>query len=135
MKASVLAVCVLCAAGAAIGQTPPASGQHDGTRQLDHLVTLLDLTDAQKPQVKSVLDAEHAKMKAQFDQAHASGTRPTFDQMRALHEQLKAETIQQLTPVLTPAQLKKFAALEEEHGPRGGPHGRPGADAPANSAN
>ena len=40
-------------------------------------------------------------------------------------QQLHAETVQQLTPVLTPSQLKKFEVLmEEERGPRGrGPHG------------
>lgn len=44
---------------------------------------------------------------------------------RAARQQLHPETVQQLTPVLTPSQLKKFEVLmEEEHGPRGrGPHG------------
>ncbi len=141
MKASVLALVLLCAAGTALAQTPtsPPPGQHGGAQQLERLATLLDLTDAQKTQVKTILDAEHAKMKAQFDQTQASGSRPTFEQMRAAHEQLKADTVQQLTPVLTPAQLKKFQVLmAEEHGPPGGPHGPhgpPPGDAPPNSQN
>jgi Spy/CpxP family protein refolding chaperone len=140
MKASVLALVLLCAAGPAIAQTPapPPPGQHGGAHQLERLATLLDLTDDQKAQVKTILDAERAKMKAQFDQAQASGTRPTFEQMRAAHEQLKAATVQQLTPVLTPAQLKKFQVLmaEEPGGPHGvGPHGPPPGDAPPNSQN
>jgi Spy/CpxP family protein refolding chaperone len=140
MKASVLALVLLCAAGTAIAQTPtpPPPGQHGGGHQLERLATLLELTADQKAQVKTILDAERAEMKAQFDQAQASGTRPTFEQMRAAHEQLKAATVQQLTPVLTPAQLKKFQVLmqEEPGGPRGfGPHGPPPGDAPPNSQN
>lgn len=141
MKARVLALVLLCAAGTAVAQTPtsPPPGQHGGgAQQLERLATLLDLTDQQKTLVKTILDAEHAKMKAQFDQA--SGTRPTFEQMRAAHEQLMADTVQQLTPVLTPVQLKKFQVLmAEEHrppgGPHGGRHGPPPGDAPPNSQN
>jgi Spy/CpxP family protein refolding chaperone len=141
MKASLLALVLLCAAGTAVAQTPttpPPPGQHGGAQQLERLATLLDLTVEQKTQVKTILDAEHAKMKAQFDQAQASGTRPTSEQMRAAREQLKADTAQQLTPVLTPAQLKKFQVLmaEEPGGPHGfGPHGPPPGDAPPNSQN
>jgi hypothetical protein len=42
------------------------------------------------------------------------------EQMRTPREQVRAETVQQLTPVLTASQLKKFEVLMEEH--RG--HGR-----------
>jgi Spy/CpxP family protein refolding chaperone len=98
---------------------------------------LLDLTDTQKAQVKTILDAEHAKMRAQFQAAKASGTKPSFDEMRAARQQSLAETIQQLTPVLTASQLKKFQVLmDEEHGPRGhGPHGPHSGDAPPASPN
>jgi Spy/CpxP family protein refolding chaperone len=76
-------------------------------------------------------------MKAQFQTAQASGTKPTFEEMRAARQQLHAETVQQLTPVLTKSQLKKFEVLmEEEHGPRGrGPHGPPSGAAPPTSSN
>jgi Spy/CpxP family protein refolding chaperone len=98
---------------------------------------LLDLTDTQKAQVKTILDAEHAKMRAQFQAAKASGTKPSFDEMRAARQQSRAETIQQLTPVLTASQLKKFEVLmDEEHGPQGrGPHGPHSGDAPPASPN
>ena len=82
-----------------------------------------DLTDAQKAQVQTILDEQHAKMKAQHDAAQASGQKPTFEQMKAAHDQLQQETLAKLTPVLTPAQLKKFQILMEERGPPGGPHG------------
>jgi Spy/CpxP family protein refolding chaperone len=113
--------------GAAVAQPPdpPGGGGGPGFRhetpaqRMEKLATLLDLTDAQKPQVQAVLDEEHAKMKAARDAAEASGTRPTFDQMKAEHEQVKQDTIAKLTPILTAAQLKKFQVLME--GP-GGPH-------------
>jgi Spy/CpxP family protein refolding chaperone len=107
---------------AAIAQSPP---QEAGGRQLERLTVLLDLTDTQKAQVKTILDAEHAKMRAQFEAAKASGTKPSFEQMQATREQMRTETVQQLTPVLTPAQLKKFEVLMEEHAKGRGPHGPP----------
>ena len=39
---------------------------------MDDLATLLDLTAAQKAQVQTILEAEHAKMQAAFE----SGARP-----------------------------------------------------------
>ncbi len=61
------------------------------------------------------LAAKHGKMRAQFQAAQASGTKPSFEQMHAAREQLRAQTLQQLTPVLTASQLKKFEVLMEEH--------------------
>jgi len=89
---------------------------------MDHLATLLDLSADQKTQVQAVLEAEHAKMKAQHDQAEASGTKPTFEQMTAAHEQAQKDTLAKLTPILTPDQLKKFQVLMAERGPPGRPH-------------
>jgi Spy/CpxP family protein refolding chaperone len=129
MKASFLAVAVLWV-GAAIAQAPATpdgggpgpGGRHESPAQrLDNLATLLDLTDAQKTQVQAVLEEEHSKMKAAREQAQASGQKPTFEQMKATHEQVQQDTITKLTPILTPAQLKKFQVLMAEHGP-GGPH-------------
>jgi len=55
-------------------------------------------------------------------EAEASGQKPTFEQMKAAHDQLRQDTLAKLTPVLSPAQLKKFQVLMEERGPPGGPH-------------
>ena len=130
MKASFLAVAALWV-GAAIAQAPATpdgggpgpGGRHESPAQrLDNLATLLDLTDAQKPQVQAVLEEEHAKMKAAREQAQASGQKPTFEQMKATHEQVQQDTIAKLTPILTAAQLKKFQVLMTQHGPPGGPH-------------
>ena len=82
------ALVLLCTLGVAtmgaLAQTspPPTSGPPNAAQRLDRLAVLLDLTDAQKAQVKAVLDAQHAKMKAQFEADRASGTRPTFPRTR-----------------------------------------------------
>ena len=138
MKGRFFALALLCVVSAALAQNPPQGPRNGGgEHQLERLTTLLDLTDTQKAQVKTILDAEHAKMHAQFQSERASGTKPSFEQMRAEREQMRADTVQQLTPVLTPVQLKKFELLMQEHrgegrGPRGAP---PSADAPATAPN
>jgi hypothetical protein len=132
MKASVFALAVLWAA--ALLAQAPAAPEH--AAHMDRLATLLDLTDAQKTQVQSILQEEHAKMHASIEQAKASGTKPDVQQMQALHQQVRQETLQKLTPVLSEAQLKKFQTLQEMHGEmmhghfgHGGPPG--GATPPA----
>jgi len=114
MKATVLALTLLCA-GAAYAQTPaapPAPGAQSA-RHMEDLATLLDLTEAQKAQVQNVLEEQHAKMKQSFEQAKAAGTRPDWQQMKALHEQAQQETLQKLAPVLSATQLKKFQIIQQ----------------------
>jgi Spy/CpxP family protein refolding chaperone len=136
MKATVFALALMCA-GAAVAQSPPPapSAAQQAARQAQHmenLATLLDLTDAQKAQVQTVLQAEHAKMKAAFEQAKSSGTKPDWQQMKALHQQIQQETLQKLGPVLSATQLKKFQVLMQmhdhphfHHGPRNGSSSTP----------
>ena len=129
MKLSFVAIAALWA-GVALAQAPdaPPGGPGPGGRRespaqhMDHLTILLDLTADQKTQVQAVLEEEHAKMKALRDQAEASGTRPTFDQMKAAHAQAQKDTLAKLTPILTADQLKKFEVLMAERGPPGRPH-------------
>ena len=125
MKAIVIALALLCS-GALFAQSPAAApGAH-----MDNLATLLDLTDAQKTQVQAILKEEHAKMRQMMQEAKASGSKPDFETMRALHEQVKQETLTKLTPVLSAAQLKKFQALGNLHGM----HGHFGHGGPAGGA-
>jgi hypothetical protein len=132
MKATVLTLALLCA-GTALAQTsPPANASPNTSREARHmedLATLLDLTDAQRGQVQSILEAQHAKMKEAFEQARASGTRPDWQQMKTLHGQIRQETLAKLSPVLSASQLKKFQILSERMHPHFG-HG-PGHGAPA----
>jgi hypothetical protein len=121
MKSTILALALLCA-GAAFAQSPPPAptAAQQAARQAQHmtnLATLLDLTDTQKAQVQTILAAQHAQMKAAFEQAKASGTKPDWQQMKALHEQIEQQTLQKLTPVLSALQLKKFQVLQTMHRP------------------
>jgi hypothetical protein len=132
MRTPVLALALLFA-GAAVAQAPatttPATAEARGARMMDNLTVLLDLTDAQKAQVQTILQAEHAEMKANFEQAKASGTKPDWTQMKAQHQQMEQETITKLTPVLSATQLKKFQVLQQmergHHHHRGPPPGAP----------
>ena len=129
MKATVLTLTLLCAGAAyAESSAAPAAHQDMVARHMQDLATLLDLTDAQKPQVQAILEAEHAKMKQSFEQAKASGTKPDWQQMKALHEQMQQETLQKLSTVLSATQLKKFQIIQQHmnhmHHPMN--HGAPG---------
>jgi ribulose bisphosphate carboxylase small subunit len=122
MKASVLAAMLLCASP--LFTMPASAGEPAAASHMDNLATLLDLTDAQKAQVQTILQEEHAKMKASFEQAKSSGTKPDWQQMKALHQQVAQETLQKLTPVLSATQLKKFQIIEQSmhrHFNHGGP--------------
>ena len=126
MKLQALALVLLCTSGVVSAQTattPPAAPP-GAEQRLDRMATLLDLTAEQKAQVKTVLEAEHAKVKAQMEAARASGTRPTMEQMQAARAQVKADTVQQLSSVLNATQLKKLQVLmDDEHGPGHGGRG------------
>jgi ribulose bisphosphate carboxylase small subunit len=133
MKATLLTLALLCT-GVAFAQAP---SQHaaGAARHMDNLATLLDLTDAQKTQVQAILQEEHAKMKASFEQAKASGTHPDWQQMKALHQQVQQETLQKLAPVLSATQLKKFEVIQQEMHARMGHHMAHGeGEAPASPA-
>ena len=135
MKATVLTLALLCA-GAAVAQAPPPDAA-GAARHMDDLATLLDLSDAQKGQVQAILQEEHAKMKASFEQAKASGTHPDWQQMKALHQQVQQETLQKLSPVLSATQLKKFQIIQQEMHAHMGHHmahgeGQPAAAPPQN---
>jgi Spy/CpxP family protein refolding chaperone len=137
MKATVLALALACSgvAFAADSTTSSSASPNAAAREAQHmtnLATLLDLTDAQKAKVQTILEAEHAKMKAAFEQARASGTKPDFAQMKATHQQLETETLQQLQPVLSALQLKKFQTLQQMHRPHF--HHRPPAGASPSSS-
>jgi len=132
MKASVLAAMLLCASP--LFTMPAPAGEPAAASHMDNLATLLDLTDTQKAQVQTILQEEHAKMKASFEQAKASGTKPDWQQMKALHQQIQQETLQKLAPVLSATQLKKFQIIQQAmHGHGHFNHGGPpsGAAAPA----
>ncbi len=118
MKASILLIALL--AGAPLyaqnsSPPPPPGAEAHEAHMMENLAVLLDLTAAQRPQVEAILKAEHAKMHANMEQMHAAGSTPDHTQMHAFHEQIQQETLQQLTPILSQTQLKKFQILSEMH--------------------
>ena len=128
MKATVLALALLCA-GAAFAGSPAPGNESRAAHHMDDLATLLDLTNTQRGQVQAILEEQHAEMRQSFEAAKASGTKPDWQQMKALHQQLEQETLQKLsdprrvTPPLSASQLKKFQILSRQmrphfhHGP------------------
>ena len=108
MRGMLMALALLCATGVYAQTTAaPANASAREAQMMSDLTTLLDLTEAQKPQVQAILQAQHA-------------------QMKAAHQQLEQETLQKLTAVLSPGQLAKFQVLAKMmHGPRMHFHGAP----------
>lgn len=123
-KASMVAVAALWA-GAVLAESPGATAQ---ASHMEKLAVLLDLTDAQKPQVATILQGEHAQMKALMEQTKAAGGKPDFEALRAAHTQIQQDTLTKLSSVLSPTQVKKFQTLQQMHhgfGHRGPPGGAP----------
>jgi Spy/CpxP family protein refolding chaperone len=111
VKASLLALAALWA-GAALAGAGGGQASH-----LEELALLLDLTDAQKPQVESILQGAHAQMKALIDQTRAAGGKPDFQALHAARQQINQDTLTRLSGVLSPLQVKKFQALQQlRHG-------------------
>jgi hypothetical protein len=143
MKSSLLAAVALCAAAVASAQppnppTPPTPQQKAAweAKRMDRLAILLDLSAAQKSEVQMVLQQEHTKVQAEFAQFKASGTRPTRAQMKTFRQQLKTDTDQQLSGILSSTQLTKFNLLGAGFGGHHFHHGHrrpPGSTPPASS--
>lgn len=122
MRPNVVLVALLCVAGTAFAQAPPAGAhadrqakrqqwqqdwQHERARmeqeRMERLAVLLDLTPAQRQQVQSIFSAEHARMRHAIQQAREA--------RRAAH----TETLAKLGQVLSPTQMKKLKLLMPQH--------------------
>jgi hypothetical protein len=134
-----LIVSVALAATAAFAQAPEAFAQarddsaRPGSRagfarppyaDIERLAVLLDLDAYQKTQVERVFTEQREGIQAERKAHESSGERPSFDAMRALREQSRAETITKLQDILTEQQITKLKLLME---PPAGPRGRRGA--------
>jgi len=123
MRTTVSTLTALCLiAGIASAEPPDAPAQ--GRRPpIERLATDLQLDDYQKGEVEKILESQHAKMQAAREQAETSGERPSREEMRKRHEQMKQETLEQLRPILTEEQLQKFQTRmkDRRRGPRGLP--------------
>lgn len=108
MRLSVVVLAaVLCAAGTAFAQAPPAPSHADWQakhqqweqKRMDRLAVLLDLTPAQKQQVQAIFAATHDQMKQAMKQA------------REARKAARKEAETKLAQVLSPAQMKKLKLL------------------------
>lgn len=128
IRRSVVLVAMLGFAGATLAQEPAPPpppqwhGDHDGKhaaewrqkmeqRRVEQLDVLLDLTPAQRQQVQAILAEEHAKMRTAMQQV-----KQAMKQARVAHEAAHKETLQRLSSVLSPTQMKKLKVLMPEHG-------------------
>jgi Spy/CpxP family protein refolding chaperone len=124
MKLPTLALpVVLLAAQLALAEPPPGPPPHGGGMMVEMMARRLGLDDTQKAEVKRVLEEQRAQHETERKQYDATGQRRTPEEMRALFQQHDQELIQALSGVLTPDQLTKFKAMQEErrahmrHGP------------------
>jgi Spy/CpxP family protein refolding chaperone len=105
-----LLAAAMLASSIAVAQPP--SGARPAP-DMERLGILLDLNDFQKGEVQKILEAQHQEMLTIREQARASGTRPSREEMQQRREQFRQETLTKLQTVLTPEQLKKFEVLHD----------------------
>jgi Spy/CpxP family protein refolding chaperone len=113
-------------------------GRH-GHRGEHRLAQKLNLTDAQKAQLKTQMKAFHEQNKAFFDQARATreqfhaakaandtakmdALKATMESQRAQFQQLRAQREQQFVSVLTPEQRAQFEQLKAERAAKRAAH-------------
>jgi protein CpxP len=153
LKAGAAASLLALSGLAAHAQGHPA--RHDGPGMMmegghvEHLLAAVDATDAQRAQVKSIMQAARADLKAAFTAARdlhkqtvALYAAPAIDanaiealrvQGQALHEQISKRMSQAMIAaanVLTPAQRAAFAAKMARHEARMAEHMKHHAPAP-----
>ena len=122
---------LLLAAYAVNAQSPPPGGPPRGGPPFEQIAKDLNLDENQKPEVKRIIEEQHAKREAEREKFVASGTRPTPDEMRSRMEQNDAALLQQLTGVLRTDQLDKWKQMQEErrqHMRMGPPPAQPPGD-------
>jgi Spy/CpxP family protein refolding chaperone len=142
-----LALAGLLTVGSTHAGTPPMGRGHGGHGEpMMHLLSQLDLSDAQKSQVHAILEDEHPKLAPLFEasmKAHHALEQaihaPSFDEsaIRAAAAQAgiaeadlaveKGRLASRIRAVLTPEQQKQMEALHEQAARHHGPWG----DAPA----
>ena len=141
----------LLTAGSSLAGTPRMGHGHTGHGEpMMHLLSQLNLSDAQKTQVHGILDDEHPKLAPLFEasmKAHHALEQaihaPNFDEnaIRAAAAQAgiaegdlaveKGRLASRIRAVLTPDQQKQMDALHEQAARHHGPWGDAAAEDPA----
>ena len=113
------------AGGAGEGQMEAGPHAASVDDQLDDLSQKLNLTDAQKPQVKTILQDQRDQMKQAMTNSSAS-REETRAKMQGIHKASSAK----IRALLTGEQKAKFDAMQGPHRHMGEKHGE-GAPPPA----
>ena len=115
MKRMTLALsAVLLVTQAAMAQQPPPGRPPRGGPPIERMVRELNLDDAQKAEVKQILDEQRTLHEAERKNLEASGQRPTPEEMHTVMQKHAQELTQALSGVLTAEQLAKFKAIQAE---------------------
>lgn len=93
---------------------------HRGGPAIEHLAQELHLTPAQESQVREIFAKERGKRDALRAQLRSE----TPEQRHATMQTVRDELMRKLSAVLTPEQMQKFRALQQERMQhmQGGPH-------------
>ena len=119
MKArAIVAATLLLVAGSALAEAAwSPSGR--GAPDLERLAILLDLDEGQKVAVKQVMDEQMQRRQEAWKKIQESQARPSREEMRVQHGQMRKETIEKLRPILSDQQMTRFEALADRAvGPR-----------------
>jgi Spy/CpxP family protein refolding chaperone len=112
-KGSVLAVMLALVFGLTIprvaAQTLDPDTKASVQSYLQQMSSELNLTDAQKTQIKPILQSEFQQLKSVKDDASLSP-----EQQKAKAQEIHASAKSQINSVLTPEQQKKLATMREE---------------------
>jgi Spy/CpxP family protein refolding chaperone len=113
---------------------PPQAGMHDRgrgpERELRELTHVLNLTDAQREQVKALLDERRQQMQALRNPAAADPAAETPRPSRQQMEQIRQATDSRIAGVLNDDQKAKFAAWQKQRQERMEHRGGPGEGGP-----
>jgi len=102
-------------AGQEPGQTQGQHQQRHMGMRMKGLAKKLNLTDAQKAQIKSIMKEQRPKVRA-IRQDNSL----TPEQKKAKLQALRKETQEKIAAILTPEQKEKMKELRQQHGRRHG---------------
>lgn len=119
MNMRIPVIATLCMAVGTVMAQPQHSATHEAER-MQRLAILLDLHEGQQVEVAKVLQEHREAMREQrkprFEGKRArkqeGAQRPSREALQKQREQDHAALIEQLRPILTDVQLKKFEALQ-----------------------
>lgn len=110
LAAAAAAVCLTVALAApTFAQAAPGQARHQGAGRMKKLANALGLTDAQKAQIKPIL--QNSRQQAQ---AIKQDTSLTPEAKKEKMNDLRKSTMEQIRAILTPDQIAKLKAMRQQ---------------------